>query len=308
MSDAECARALEAAALAIGRLDAALSGHPLYPGWRLWSALEAAVRQAAADGLKVDFYRLAAAGEGVPLTTFVRLDDRGAEIVALNHALDLYRWMIRPDSGEQALCAQALERLCAESGGRSVLVATAMGLRGWLAEGGGRQPVRAAVPRFLLERGLTGQLMPGLTGTDALKAGAFDSDGFTVRFLRALARDAEAGHQRLITAERRWKAAHRAVSGRRCNSTLPLAVDALAAVPLLSISGLARTLDCSVEAASRHLRELEKLGVVTEVTGRVGRGIRRLYGFAEVEPIRFEVAGPRLRTERKRGRPADPVT
>src|SRR5688572_14636274 len=37
---------LEAAALATGRLDAALSGHPLLPAWTFWSQLDTARRHA----------------------------------------------------------------------------------------------------------------------------------------------------------------------------------------------------------------------------------------------------------------------
>jgi hypothetical protein len=40
---------LEAAALAVGRLDAALSGHPLLPAWMFWSQLDTARRHA--DGM-----------------------------------------------------------------------------------------------------------------------------------------------------------------------------------------------------------------------------------------------------------------
>jgi hypothetical protein len=58
---------LEAAALAIGRLDAALSGHPLLPAWTFWSQLDTARRHAEADGRRVDLYRLAAFLHGLPL-------------------------------------------------------------------------------------------------------------------------------------------------------------------------------------------------------------------------------------------------
>jgi hypothetical protein len=41
---------LEAAAFAVGRLDAALSGHPLPPTWTFWSQLDAARRHAETNG------------------------------------------------------------------------------------------------------------------------------------------------------------------------------------------------------------------------------------------------------------------
>jgi hypothetical protein len=52
--------ALETAALAVGRLDAALFGHPLLPAWSFWSQLDTARRHAGTDGRRVDLYRLAA--------------------------------------------------------------------------------------------------------------------------------------------------------------------------------------------------------------------------------------------------------
>src|SRR3954465_3097626 len=50
--------ALEDAAVAVGRLDAALAGNPLRRAWTFWSELDAARRHAEADGRKVDLYRL----------------------------------------------------------------------------------------------------------------------------------------------------------------------------------------------------------------------------------------------------------
>src|SRR3954453_18047674 len=59
--------ALEAAAVAVGRLDAALAGNPLRRAWTFWSELDAARRHAGADGRKVDLFRLAAHLHGLPL-------------------------------------------------------------------------------------------------------------------------------------------------------------------------------------------------------------------------------------------------
>jgi hypothetical protein len=59
--------ALEEAAVAVGRLDAALAGHPLRQAWTFWSELDAARRHAEADGRKIDLFRLAAHLHGLPL-------------------------------------------------------------------------------------------------------------------------------------------------------------------------------------------------------------------------------------------------
>ena len=52
--------ALEDAAVAVGRLDAALAGTPLRRAWTFWSELDAARRHAEVDGRRVDQFRLTA--------------------------------------------------------------------------------------------------------------------------------------------------------------------------------------------------------------------------------------------------------
>src|SRR3954471_2168042 len=87
----EIVAALEQAAVAVGRLDAALAANPLRRAWTFWSELDAARRHAGADGRRVDLFRLAAHLHGLPL----RLSDgasapeRGGEIATLNHAIEL---------------------------------------------------------------------------------------------------------------------------------------------------------------------------------------------------------------------------
>src|SRR3954463_10825941 len=102
--------ALEQAAIAVGRLDAALAGNPLRRAWTFWSELDAARRHAGADGHRVDLFRLAAHLHGLPL----RLGDttsapeRGREIAGLNYAVELRSWMAAPDAGQSALREAAL--------------------------------------------------------------------------------------------------------------------------------------------------------------------------------------------------------
>ena len=113
--------------------------------------------------------------------------------------------------------------------------------------------------------------MAPLTGSDALKPGEFDdAEGFTIRFLEAMTREAEDARGLLWTMEREWRAARTVVSrrlGSRSTSRLSQAIDVLAASPLLSVSALARALGCTVEGASGMLDELARLEVVAEVTG-----------------------------------------
>jgi hypothetical protein len=94
---------LEAAALAVGRLDAALSGHPLLPAWTFWSQFDTARRHAETDGRRVDLYRLAALLHGLPLGVGATLSlaERGGDITAL--AVELRSWIIQPDPGQRDL-------------------------------------------------------------------------------------------------------------------------------------------------------------------------------------------------------------
>ena len=294
--------ALEAAAVAVGRLDAALAGNPLRRAWTFWSELDAARRHAEADGRRVDLFRLAAHLHGLPL----RLGDtasapeRGREIAGLNYAIELRSWMAAPDPEQVRLREIALDSLRAEERGQPVLAAAARGMLNWLAGQGSRPAIRTAVPLYLRDRGITIHALAAVTGGDALRAGPDDPDGFTVRFLETVQREAAEGRDLLLTMEREWREArirvdHRA--GARSNSRLPAAVDLLAASPLLSISALAEALGCSVEGASRMLDSLVQLEVAAEVTGRTGRGARRLYGLKRLLPIRAETTAVRRRTQ-----------
>ena len=301
--------ALEEAAIAVGRLDAALAGNPLRRAWTFWSELDAARRHAEADGRKVDLFRLAAHLHGLPL----RLGDttsapeRGREIAGLNYAVELRSWMAAPDPEQVRLRDIALDSLRDCGGGQPALVAAAWGMLDWLAGQGSRPAIRAAVPLYLRDRGITIHALAAVTGGDALRAGSDDPDGFTVRFLGAVRREAAEGRDLLLTMEREWRGARLRVdyrAGARSNSRLPAAVDLLAASPLLSISALAEALNCSVEGASRMLEALVQLEVAAEVTGRTGRGARRLYGLKRLLPIRAETTAVQRRGRGgQRGRP-----
>jgi hypothetical protein len=306
--------ALEDAAVAVGRLDAALAGNPLRRAWTFWSELDAARRHAGADGRRVDLFRLAAHLHGLPL----RLGDttsapeRGREIAGLNYAVELRSWMAAPNPEQIRLRDIALDSLRDCGGGQPALVATAQGMLAWLAGEGSRPAIRAAVPLYLRDRAITIHALAAVTGGDALRAGPDDPDGFTVRFLDAVRREAADGRDLLLTMEREWRGArfrvdHRA--GARSNSRLPAAVDLLASSPLLSITALAEALGCSVEGASRMLEALVQLEVAAEVTGRTGRGARRLYGLRRLLPIRAEITAVQRRARGgQRGRPKRMLT
>lgn len=220
--------------------------------------------------------------------------------------------MAAPDPDQQRLRDIALDSLRDCGVGQPALVATAQGMLAWLTGQGSRPAIRAAVPLYLRDRGITIHALAAVTGGDALRAGPDDPDRFTVRFLDAVQREASDGRDMLLTMEREWRGArlrvdHRA--GARSNSRLPAAVDLLAASPLLSITALAEALGCSVEGASRMLDALVQLEVAAEVTGRTGRGARRLYGLRRRLPIRAETTAIQRRARGgQRGRPKRVLT
>src|SRR3954470_10148871 len=306
--------ALEAAAVAVGRLDAALAGNPLRRAWTFWSELDAARRHAEADGRRVELFRLAAHLHGLPL----RLGDtaaapeRGREIAGLNSAAELRSGMAPPDPEQQRLRDIALDSLRDCGSGQPALVATAQGMLDWLAGQGSRAAIRAAVPLYLRDRAITIHALAAVTGGDALRAGPDDPDGFTVRFLEAVREEAAEGCGGLLTMEREWREARSRVdrrAGARSNSRLPAAVDLLATSPPLRISPLAAALGCSVAGASRMLDSLVQLEVAAEVTGRTGRGARRLYGLKRLLPIWAETTAVRRRLRGgQRGRPKRVLT
>jgi hypothetical protein len=220
--------------------------------------------------------------------------------------------MAAPDPEQQRLRDIALDSLRDCGGGQPALVATARGMLAWLAGQGSRPAIRAAVPLYLRDRAITIHALAAVTGGDALRAGPDDPDGFTVRFLETVRNEAADGRDLLLTMEREWRQArfrvdHRA--GARSNSRLPAAVDLLASSPLLSITALAGALGCSVEGASRMLGSLVQLEVAAEVTGRIGRGARRLYGLRRLLPIRAETTAVQRRARGgPRGRPKRVLT
>ena len=103
--------------------------------------------------------------------------------------------------------------------------------------------------------------------------------------------------------ERAWRAARRAVSGRRRNSRAAAAVDLLAAAPLVSATSLAAALGMAVNNATRLLDDFCAAGLAIEVTHRAKR---RLFGLTGLAPLR-DVVRPPYRPEPGRGRGRPPL-
>jgi hypothetical protein len=114
----------ETAALAVGRLDAALSGYPPLPAWTFWSQLDTARRHAEVDGRRGDLYRLSAFLHGLPLRVGATLSmaERGGEIAALAYAVELRSWTVQPDPGQQDLLDSGLAHLRQAGAGQPTLI------------------------------------------------------------------------------------------------------------------------------------------------------------------------------------------
>jgi hypothetical protein len=290
---APLAAALERAAGAIARLDAAVASHPLAPAWAWRARLDAVRRQAAVDGKAIEPWQLAALIEGVRL----RVDhvppmlERGLLFAAASHAFGLYRWFVLPDRAQQQAIGAAAAHLDAGSDGQSPLLGAALAVHAWLDRGGERPPLRAALVRYWLRRGVTALPCPLLTGAGALGAEIpWAREAWIEHFLTALAAEAEDGIALLRGIERPWLAARAAVAGRRRDSRAAQAVDILAAAPLVSATSLGQALGMATNNATRLLEGFVVLGIASEVTHRAKR---RLYGLKVLTPLRDVAAPPR---------------
>jgi hypothetical protein len=119
---------------------------------------------------------------------------------------------------------------------------------------------------------------------------------WTPVFLRALAREAEAGLDLLLALEWAWFAVCRAVASRRKSSHAVAVIDMLAATKVVSATTLAARLGIAVKNAIRLLDELVAADIAVEVTHR---SRRRLFGLKGLAPLRE--GGSACRIVRNRG-------
>ena len=235
---------------------------------------------------------LAALIEGVRLRLDpgARLIDRGAIFAAARHAFALYRWFSAPDESQRASIGTATAHLATVADSHAPLVGAALAVHAWLDQGGDRPPLRAALARYWVDRGVTALPCPLLTGAAALAAEVPWARAVWVGyFLDAVADEAGVGLALLRLIERDWLARTPCRRGRRRDSHAAAAIDLLAAAPLLSATSLAQLLGIAIKNATRLLDGFVVLGIVSEVTHR---SKRRLYGLTHLAPLR-EATAPR---------------
>ena len=173
---AALAVAPEQAAAAVARLDMALLGHLLAAAWAYRARARYAVLadiRLPADGMMIDPWHLAALVEGRAAARWspgAGRSDRGAIFAAARHAMALYQWSSRPDNAQQAAINAAAAHLTMVAGRHSPLLGAACAVHTWLDQGGERPPMRAALARYWVDRGVTARPCPLLTGAAALAA------------------------------------------------------------------------------------------------------------------------------------------
>ncbi len=291
--------ALEGAAGAIARLDQALDNHPLRTAFLYRARLEAVRRQASVDGHGIDPWHLAAVLEGLRLRMdhALRIVDRGQIFEAARTALTLHQWIVEPDFDQEGDIQEAERHLANATG----LVGVGEALWSWLDSGRTRPPVRGALVRFWTKSRLLRAPVP-LTGPRALSAEApHGRADWMVAFLEALASEATDYMEMLRSLERGWCAARARVPAQRSTSRAALAVDVMAATPLISATTLAKAIGMSIKCTTEMLDRFVTTEIAVEVTHR---SARRLFGLAEMAPVRAATTAPRRPIPgRGRGRP-----
>jgi hypothetical protein len=122
-----------------------------------------------------------------------------------------------------------------------------------------------------------------------------------VAFLEALAGEATDYTEMLRSLERGWSAARARVPAQRSTSRAALAVDVMAATPLISATTLAKAIGMSIKCTTELLDRFVGTEIAVEVTHR---SARRLFGLAAMAPVRDATTAPRRAMPgRGRGRP-----
>ncbi|MCX2567398.1 hypothetical protein OQ496_13155 [Acetobacter suratthaniensis] len=298
----DVASALTRTALAFGALDQQLRRHPLREAVLFRARLEAARQCAAVDGFLIDPWQLAASLEG--LRPHIRGQDvyeRGSEVDALRYAFEQYQWLARASASQEDRIAEVLSRAALPVGRLGVLWGSALAFREWIEGGEERAPFRGALVRLWQKEGVFGGLYP-VTGAAAFRTGSsWDERRWLPTWLGALEREAAGIRDMVHTLERSWRNARAQAGDQRRNSKAALAIDIIAAHPVISASTLAARLSVSVQAACVLLERFGERGLVVDVTRR---SARRLFALKDLAPLRDTVQ-PRAQvmSGRRRGRP-----
>ncbi|MFT9324022.1 MAG: hypothetical protein ABF537_07720 [Acetobacter sp.] len=294
--------ALTRTALTFGALDQQLRRHPLREAVLFRVRLEAARQCAAVDGFLIDPWQLAASLEGLrPRIRGQDVYERGNEVDALRYAFEQYQWLARASAFQEEQITEALSSMTLPVGRLGVLWGSALAFREWIDAGQSRAPFRGALVRLWHKQGVFGGLYP-VTGAAAFRtATSWDERRWIPAWLKALEREAAGIKDMIHTLDRSWRDARAQAGDQRRNSKAPLAIDIIAAHPVISATTLAARLSVSVQAACVLLERFVEQRLVVDVTRR---SARRLFALKDFEPLRESVRKMRKPLPgRKRGRP-----
>lgn len=294
--------ALTRTALTLGALDQQLHRHPLREAVLFRVRLEAVRQCAAVDGFLIDPWQLAASLEGLrPRIRGQDVYERGNEIDALRYAFEQYQWLARASAFQEEQVTEALSSMTVPVGRLGVLWGSALAFREWIDAGRSRAPFRGALVRLWQKEGVFSGLYP-ITGAAAFRSGtSWDERRWIPAWLNALEREAAGVKDMIHTLDRSWRGARAQAGDQRRNSKAPLAIDIIAAHPVISATTLAAQLSVSVQAACVFLERFLERGLVIDVTHRAAR---RLFALKDLAPLREVVRIPKKPVSgRKRGRP-----
>lgn len=294
--------ALTRTALAFGALEQQLRRHPLREAVLFRMRLEAARQCAAVDGYLIDPWQLAASLEGLrPRIRGQDVFERGGEVDALRYAFEQYQWLARATTSQEERITQALTVAVAPVSHMGILWGSALAFREWIEVGDARAPFRGALVRLWQKEGVFSGLYP-VTGAAAFRGGtSWEERRWIPTWLDALEREAAGIRDMVHTLERAWRDARAQAGNQRRNSKAALAIDIIAAHPVISATTLAARLSVSVQAACVLLERFLDRGLVIDVTHRAAR---RLFALKDLAPLREAVRMPKKPVPgRKRGRP-----
>lgn len=294
--------ALTRTALTFGALDQQLRRHPLREAVLFRARLEAARQCAAVDGFLIDPWQLAASLEGLrPRIRGHDAYERGSEVNALRYAFEQYQWLARATTSQEERITQALAVAVGPVSRMGILWGSALAFREWIEMGEARAPFRGALVRLWQKERVFGGLFP-VTGAAAFRSGtSWDERRWLPAWLRVLEQEAAGIRDMVHTLERAWHEARAQAGNQRRNSKAALAIDIIAAHPVVSATTLAARLSVSVQAACVLLERFVDRGLVVDVTHRAAR---RLFALKDLVPLREAVKQPKKTVPgRKRGRP-----
>lgn len=283
---------LEKASFSLGQLVGAVKGHQLIDAWRVRLSLRQAVELARIEGILVT--EAAIAGHLAQLPLPLR-QDHGDLMKALRLAKALLAtvgatWPRLPSIGgdEEATGVYSRSSLIAglENERGPALMRVAQGLAA--SFGVYSRGSHGDVPAAFFEIGLTPSPFPLIAG-GMRQASARDPLEFLGAFLEAVEREATKALALLRELQLTAEAIRLRMGVRKSNSRLPAAIEIVLRSPIVGAVMVAAELNCSTRGASQMLDELEKLGVVVEVSNRRAW---KAYAIAEFGGLREDVVRP----------------